>query len=149
MSISDKGCELPEQIPFEEAQDILRDCIPAQSFFNAFEGSEWTKKVEALQLLTDQYSVCLEHQPEATLAFLQHVSKDWKEANLSIIKEIFNIINTLITLEDRPVTKRFFPYLAEFILEKMTDTKFSDNLYIILESCCQSVTPAFALAVLL
>lgn len=64
-------------------------------------------KAEAIKMLENETDVMQNHF-EDILNFLRFKLKDWKEANLSINKELFSILIYANNLDPKPFTQKSF-----------------------------------------
>lgn len=80
---------------------------------------------------------------DLVLYYLKIKLKDWREANLSINKELFNMLIYANDLDPRPFTKKSFPPLCKLLIEKLTESKFKEDINLIILGCCESVTPKY------
>lgn len=64
-------------------------------------------KAEAIKMLENETDT-MQHHFEDVLNFLRIKLKDWKEANLSINKELFAILIYANNLDPKPFTQKSF-----------------------------------------
>ncbi|KAM3139866.1 hypothetical protein pb186bvf_008108 [Paramecium bursaria] len=129
-----------EQEPSLEAlQNTLRDAGVEDSFFELMNGTP-KQKAEGIQQL-ENYIDAMLYQFDAVLYFLKAKLKDWKEANLAINKELFAMLIYANDLDPRPFNKKSFPPLCKLIIEKITETRFKEDIQTIIRGSCESVSP--------
>ena len=75
--------------------------------------------------------------------------KDWKEANLAINKELFAMLIYANDLDPRPFNKKSFPTLCKLIKEKITETRFKEDIQTIIRGSCESVSPKLVVVYLI
>jgi uncharacterized phage-like protein YoqJ len=85
------------------------------------------EKVEAINSLQNQIDAIMQSF-DAIMVYLKAKTKDWKESNLMVNKEIFAFLSFCNGLEPKPFTKKAFPPLCKFLIEKMSDAKFKDDI---------------------
>lgn len=77
------------------------------------------------------------------MVFLKAKTKDWKESNLMVNKEIMAFLMFANGLEPKPFTRKSFPPMCKFLIEKMSDSKFKDDIAELFEACCSCVMPKY------
>ncbi|CAD8120601.1 unnamed protein product [Paramecium sonneborni] len=132
--------EQPEQ-SIDQLENLLRNYGVDDLFFENINGMA-KLKAEAIKMLENETDTMLNHF-EDILNFLKIKLKDWKEANLSINKELFSLLIYANNLDPKPFTQKSFQPLCKLLVEKMTDSKFREDIYIILKGCCECVNPKY------
>jgi cytoskeleton-associated protein 5 len=94
------------------------------------------EKVEILNRLKDEMYFS-DGKLFPWLAVLKSKLKDWKESQLIINKEMFGFLIFVVnTRNPEYVNKKFTLAIHGFLLDKLTDPKFSDNITFIIENIC-------------
>jgi hypothetical protein len=83
------------------------------------------------------------------MMFLKRKTKDFKESNLQIVKEIFNLLNFADGLEPKPFTRKSFSSMGKFLIEKISESKFQKEVSKLFESCCECVPSNYMVSFLI
>jgi cytoskeleton-associated protein 5 len=68
------------------------------------------------------------------LIILKKYTKDFKDANLPLNKAIFTFLFFLDSLTPKPYSRKSFGPMCKFLVERMGDAKFKDDISKLLES---------------
>lgn len=121
------------KLSLEASENLLKD-NNFEFFLKSFEtNSVWTEKNEAIKEIQRSYLQKLEENPlliEAITLIIKNRFKEWKESNVNLVKEFYNLLIFLSNSKKNLISKRIANILISFFIEKMQDgNKYSELLW--------------------
>ena len=80
---------------------------------------------------------------ELFLVIFKKNTKDFKDSNLQLNKALFGFLLFVEGLNPKPFNRKSMGPLCKFLVERMGDAKFKDDIWRILEACCTCVMPQY------
>lgn len=133
-----------EGLSKEEAESRFIETFSAEIVANLEDTKKWNEKQEGYKAL--QQSI-IEMQPEsvileAVVKYVRDRTKQWKESNINIIKEVLALF-TVMAQQTEKLNKRSVAVMMTFITDKLGDVKFSNAIGEISMAASEIVTPKF------
>jgi hypothetical protein len=133
-----------EGLSKEEAEARFVETFSADIVANLEDSKKWNEKQEGYKAL--QQSI-IEMQPEpvvleAVVKYVRDRTKQWKESNINIIKEVIALF-TVMAQQTEKLNKRSVAAMMTFLSDKLGDVKFSNLVGEVAMAAAEVVTPKF------
>ena len=127
-------------IPEEEAERILREKGLKDEVLKGLSSSDWKEKQKAIMSFSENMDIILMNLEEF-LVVLRGKLKNFKENNLNIMKELFVFLVNDDFLQK--IDKKCFNVISGLLVEKMGDSKFSEQISQILCKSSRKISLKF------
>ena len=135
-----------EEMSIEDAEKALASGINIPSQITTLcEGKDWKERQKGLQELNEWVSSQIENLKNLlepfSVYFKKKIIKDFKESNQSILKEGFTLLQMIFTAGN--ATKKIAHIILPGLCEKLSDTKWTENIYTIILLISDSAGPTY------
>jgi len=136
------------QISAEDAEMKMQELNVPEGIVKAIDNPAWKERQKALE----EFSIFIRENAETMGPSIEYVFKyirvklkDWKESNLSVVKEAFNTICSITETPEIPLTKRCFSVISPFVVNNLHDSKYTESCNKIVTSFVETISPKFVI----
>ena len=134
------------QITPEDAEMKMQELNVPEGITKAIDNPAWKERQKALE----EFSMFIRENAETVGPSIEYVFKyiraklkDWKESNLSVVKEAFNTILSITETPEIPLTKRCFSVISPLIINNLHDSKYTESCNKIVTGFVETISPKF------